>query len=1016
MKQIYLVSLACMLSLGAMAQQVIRGTVRDSLTKAPIPGASIKVVNGTGGVTANEKGEFELRVPPNAQLRISSIGFEPVLMPATRVLQPIMLTATALMLRAPVVVGYGTQQRKNLTTSISSISAKKLAPENNIVSDVGKALQGRVAGVFVASTSGTPGNTPNIQIRGVQSARASDANPLIVIDGLVMEGNGISLNSINPQDIESIDVLKDAASAAIYGARGSTGVIIITTKKGRRGAKPSFSVNAYTGFNNVPSTRRMLSTPEYESAFKDARNNRLSDIETQLTDPSLTPTQISQLQAERTRLTSQVNALQMADRSTDWIGRVKNEHAPVNNIQASMNGGGEKSSYYMSLGRYSEVASIGTGKFERYTGKIDLTQQVGDWLKLNGNINLSQGVNKNSSYPLVSAFNARPDTPDDPLRLPNGQLDYYVGRQNHPLGEMLENNNKRNTQTWFGSLSAEVKLHRTLQFRSAFSANKYNVNSNDYQSPLGYLGAYNKGYLKVNGVDNFNYNFDNYLTYTNHFKQLGVNAVGGYTFYSVRQQSFGYDLNGFPSVAGITGGSAASSYGSTGSISSLNGSSLETSEAWFGRVNFDWDQKYLLGASLRTDGSSKLNPDSRYSWFPSVSAGWDVAKENFMLRQKTVSFLKVRASYGISGNIRPLANFAAEDLMTGTSYLGEAALKLRDLIGNPSVRWEQTKQVDAGIDLGLFRQRLNVTVDYYNKTTDGLLSNRFIAWEFGAQTIPYNVGSIRNQGVDLELSFASATGSPVMWRVETNMNINRNKVLSLADSVISYGTYIFGGPQSNVKVGQAVGSVQVYNSLGVDPQTGDMIYEDRNKDGLYNNKDMIFVPIALPKFTGGTTLTAGYKGVTVEALFNYVAGTKIYDFYEQTLRNYDMDWFGVMPNKFDIVNSRWRKPGDVTGVPRAIVGRHGEGQSTDWNYRPSTQFVYNASYLRLRNLMVSYDLPERLLGKASISRCKVYCSAQNVFTVTKYIGFDPEAASNSGIVSSNLPNPRAMVLGIDVSF
>ncbi|MBO9155127.1 SusC/RagA family TonB-linked outer membrane protein [Chitinophaga sp. GCM10012297] len=1016
MKRFYLLSLACMMSMGAMAQQVIRGTVRDSLTKAPIPGATIRVVNGSGGVTANEKGEFELRVPANAQLRISSIGFETVLIPATAVIKPIMLTTTALLLNTPVVVGYGTQQRKNLTTSISSISSKKLAPENNIVSDVGKALQGRVAGVFVANTSGSPGNTPNIQIRGVQSARAADANPLIVIDGLVMEGNGISLNSINPQDIETIDVLKDAASAAIYGARGSTGVIIITTKKGRQGTKPSFSVNAYTGFNNVPSTRRMLNSQEYESVFKDARNNRLADIGIQLTDPSLTPVQISQLQAERTRLTSQASALKMENRSIDWIDRVKNKRAPVNNIQASMTGGGEKNSYYMSIGRYSETASIGTGQFERYTGKIDLTQQVGTWLKLNGNINLSQGVNKNNAYPLVSAFNARPDTPEEPIRLPNGQLDYYIGQQNHPLGEMLENNNKRRTQTWFGNLSADVTLHRTLQFRSVFSANKYNVNGNDYQSPLGYLGKFNKGYLKVSGADNLNYNFDNYLTYNNRFKQLGVNAVAGYTYYSVQQSSFGYDLNGFPAVAGISGGSAAASYGSAGSISSLNGTSLETSEAWFGRVNLDWDQKYLLGASLRTDGSSKLHPENRYSWFPSVSAGWDVAKENFMLKQKMISFLKLRASYGISGNIRPLANFAAEDLMSGTSYLGEAALKLRDLIGNPSVRWEQTKQADAGIDLGLFNQRVNLTVDYYNKTTDGLLSNRFIPWEFGAQSIPYNVGSIRNYGMDVELSVGSRQNAKVMWRVETNMNFNRNKVLSLADSVISYGTFIFGGPQSNVKVGQAVGSVQVYNSLGVDPQTGDMIYEDRNKDGLFNVKDMIYVPIALPKFTGGTTLTAGYKRVTVEALFSYVVGTKIYDYYEQSLRNYDMDWFGVMPNKFDIVNSRWRKPGDVTEVPRAIVGQHGTGKTTDWNYRPSTQFVYDASYLRLRNLMVSYDLPERLLDKASIGRCKVYCSAQNLFTVTKYIGFDPEAASNSGIVSSNLPNARAMVLGIDVSF
>ncbi|WP_109700188.1 SusC/RagA family TonB-linked outer membrane protein [Chitinophaga deserti] len=1017
MKQIYLLSLACMLSTGALAQQVIRGTVRDSLTKAPIPGATIKVINGTGGVTANDKGEFELRVPANAQLRISSIGFEAVLIPAAAVVKPIMLTTAAQMLQMPVVVGYGTRQRSAVTTSISSIDSRKLAPENNIVSDVGKALQGRVAGVFVATSSGAPGSTPNILIRGVQSNRAQDANPLIVIDGLVMEGSGISLNSINPQDIETIDVLKDAASAAIYGARGSSGVIIITTKKGKQGQKPFFSVNAYTGFNNVPTTRRMLNTTEYASAFNDSRNNRISDIDAQLANPGgLTPVQISQLQNERTRLNGQVTGLKMADRSTDWIDKVKHHNAPLNNIQASMSGGGEKTNYYMSLGRYSEIASIGTGRFERYTAKIDVSQQVKDWLRIMGNINLTQSVSKDNSYPLVNAFNARPDTPEEPVRNADGSLGYYVGQQQHPLGDMSENRNKNRTQTWFGNLAAELKLHKNLQFRSAFAANKYNTFNRDYQSPLGYLGQFQKGYLRTSGSDNINYNFDSYFTYTNRWSKLGLNATAGYTFYSIETNGFGYEVNNFPRVDVITGGGAASAYGNTGSIGSFNGNYLETSEAYFGRLAFDWDNKYMLGASLRTDGSSKLRKDNRYSWFPSVSAGWDVAQEAFMQDQQLFQFFKLRSSYGISGNIRAVSNFNTQHLMQATSNLGEPALRFRDVIGNPNIRWEETKQFDAGIDVGMFNNRVTLTVDYYNKSTTGLLSTRFVPWEFGAQTMPYNIGDIRNKGFDVELAVSSNRNAALSWKVETNLNFNRNKIQALSDSVLSYGTFIFGGPQSQARVGQAVGSVQVYNSLGVDPQTGDMIYEDLNKDGKWDSKDYIYVPIALPKFTGGTTLSAGYKGVSVEALFSYVVGNKIYDYYEQSLRNYDLDWFGAMPNKFDIVNKRWRKPGDATDVPRAIAGVHGAGKTIDWNYRPSTQFIYDASYLRLRNLTVAYMLPKRLLDKATISRCKVYVAAQNLFTITKYIGFDPESANNSGILSSNLPNPRSMVLGVDLSF
>ncbi len=1007
-----------MMSMGALAQQVIRGTVRDSVTQAPIPGATIKVVNGTGGVVTNAKGEFELRVPANAQLRISSLGFESMVIPAARVIvKPIMLRIAATDLQSTVVIGYGDQQRRNLTNSISTVTSKKLAPENNIVSDIGKALQGRVAGVTVANTSGTPGNTPNILIRGVQSARAQDAGPLLVIDGLVVEGGAVALNAINPQDVASVEVLKDAASAAIYGARGSTGVIIITTKKGRQNSKPVFAVNAYTGFNNVPTSRRMLTTPEYEEVFKEARSNRVQDIDAQLANPgNLTPTQILQLQSEKTRLNNQVNALQMADRSIDWIDRVKNKQAPVSNIQASMSGGGEKSSYYMSLGRYREEATIGTGRFERYTGKVDITQQVNNWLKLSGNLNISQGVSRDNSYPLVSAFNARPDTPEELIYLPDGTLTYYVGRQQNPLGEMLENRNKRKTLTYFGNLAAELKLHRTLQFRSAMSVNKYNTNNTDFQSAFGYLGNFNKGYLKTSGSDNFSYNWDNYFTYNNRWNKLGLTGTAGYAFYSIEQTSFGYDLNGFPKVDGITGGAAAAAYGSVGSISSLNGNTIETSEAYFARVGFDWDGKYLLNASIRTDGSSKLARGHRYSWFPSISAGWDLAREDFMQALPFVQLLKLRTSYGLSGNIRPLATYGAFDLMQATTYLGEPALKLRDMVSNPNIRWEQTRQVDAGIDIGMFNNRLNLTVDYYNKISEGLLSTRNIPWEFGAQTIPFNIGDIRNRGIDLELGYGSRADATLRWRVETNLNFNRNRILSLSDSVLNYGTFIFGGPGSKVKVGQPVGSVEVYQSLGVDPQTGDMVYEDQNKDGLINTKDYVTVPIALPKFSGGLNLSLGYRSFSLEALFSFVAGSKIYDYYEQTLRNYDMDFFGVMPNKFDVVTTRWRKPGDVADVPRAVVGAHGAGKTTDWNYRPSTQFIYDASYLRLRNLMVAYELPARLINRAGMTKARLYASAQNVFTMSQYIGFDPEAASNSGIVSSNLPNPRAMVIGIDLSF
>lgn len=1018
MRKSCLFILLCMSGISAYAQQVLKGTVKDAVSHQPVPGATVKVIGAAKGATTNDKGEFELNVPANAQLQITSIGFENVVIAASLIKAgPIMMRIKAISLTDAVVVGYGTLQKSNVTTAISTVKADALSPEKNIASDFGKALTGRVAGVFVASKDGGPGGTPNILIRGAQSINATSTNPLIVIDGLIVEGNTISINNINPQDIESIEVLKDAASAAIYGARGSTGVIIVTTKKGKMNTRPALNINMYTGINNVPTSRHMLNTEQYTSAFNDARNNRISDIDAQLADPgSLTPAKISQLKNEKNTLQSQLNGLQMADRSTDWLDRIKNKNAPVNNIQASMSGGGDKNNYYMSLGRYTEAATMGTGNFERYTGRLDLTQQVNNWLKVNGNINITQSVRKNISSPLVTAFNARPDTPEDPVLNPDGSLGYYVGQQQHPLGVMMDNNNKDKNNVYLGSLSADVKLLNELSFRSSFNATKFNDLATTFYPASGYLGAFNKGTFKNLGVDNFSYNFDNYFTYTKRVSRLGINATLGYTFYSNELNSFGYDLNGFPKIDGITGAAAGAAYGSTFNIGSYNVNNKEVSDAYFLRTGFDWEGKYLLNASIRRDGSSKLNADNRYSWFPSISGGWDIARENFLANNRFINQLKLRSSYGISGNIRPLGYFDAQNLLTATSYMGNSALQLGTTIGNPNIRWERTKQVDAGIDVALLNNRLTFTADYYNKTTDGLMSSNNISYIYGAASIPDNIGSIRNYGVDLELALSSRPGTAFSWKVETNMNINRNLLVSLKDSLTTYGAFVFGGPMTKAKVGQSLGSVQVYESMGVDPQTGDMIYKDQNKDGKWDSNDMITVPVALPKFTGGTNITLSYKNFTVSALFNYVVGNKVYDFYEQTLRNYDIDYYGVMPNKFDIINNRWKQKGDITDVPRAIVGPHGASQTSDWNYRPSTQFVYDASYVRLRNLSVSYELTSSLLDKVKVKRARIYASAQNVFTITKYIGFDPEAASNTGIVSSNTPNPRAAVIGIDLSF
>lgn len=1011
-----------LLPFAMMAQQkAIQGMVLDEETGQPLSGISVQVKKTRIGTITDASGHFTLQVDNKIDpvvLIISSVGFAAkeitigsmqTTITAVRLLKAIKANEEV------IVVGYGSQSRAKVTNSISKVNANAMAPEKNVVSDISKALQGRVPGLFIASTGGTPNSSQTIQIRGVQSAVAFQANPLIVIDGLIIDNNTFNLNSINPQDVESVEVLKDAASAAIYGARGSTGVILITTKKGRLNSKTAFSVNSYYGFNNVPTSRSLLGTDDYKAVFTEARQNRIKDIDAQLAAGGLTPAQTAQLNTEKTTLTNAINNLSLANRSSNWLERIKNKNAPVNNLQVNMNGGSDKTQYYMSLGHYGEENTMGTGKFNRYSGRLDLTQKVNNWLKLGGNLAFTRNISKDYSYPLAPALQTRPDTPDEPVLNADGSFGYYVGFQQHPFGIMKDNNNIAKDNNLTATITLDLTFTKNLSFRSLLAGNKADGNSYTYSSPFTYGGRPN-GRGSVRASEGFYYNLDNYFTYNGKWKKLGATATLGQSFYSIEQRGYGYDLTGFSSAAGIYGPGAASSYGSSFSIPSINSFYKEYSESYFLRSSFDWEGKYLLGASIRRDGTSKLIKDNRYSWFPSVSAGWIVSRESFFQGINFINNLKLRASYGQTGNIRPVGLFDAQDLLVAGSYLNSPSLLISGTSGNEAIRWENTTQYDAGIDLTVLKNRLSITFDIYKKKTEGLLTSNFPPMSSGFSSKKDNIGAIQNTGYEVEVNYTSDKSRDFHWDVSANIGVNRNKILSLKDSVMSYGTFIFGGPQSQIRVGQPVGSVRVLNSLGVDPQTGDMIYEDLNKDATINANDYINVPIALPKFNGGFNFNLNYKGFDLSGLLTFVYGNKIYDYYEQTLREYNTDFFGVMPNKFDIVTKRWKQPGDITDIPRAIVGVHGPQKTSNWNFQPSTQFIYDASYLRLRNLSVGYELPKNLVSRIHFTKARVYLSAQNVFTTTKYIGFDPETVSNSGIVSSNTPQARSMVFGIDFSF
>jgi len=547
----------------------VRGKVTD-FNGNPLPYVNVILKGTTVGTATDDNGMFSIDAKKGDVLVFSMIGYglkEVIIGDGP---MNVTLVVVASLLDEVQVIGYGTQKRTKVTGAISTLNSAALSPEKNISSNIGKTLQGKIPGLFIASTDGTPNSQPNIQIRGVQSAIASMANPLLVVDGLIVENNTLSLNNINSQDIESVEILKDAASAAIYGARGSTGVIIITTKKGKINSKPTINVNSYYGFNNVQTNRNLLSTDEYKMAFTESRQNRIGDIDKKLIESGLSPDEIFFLNVEKSTLNSEIKNLNLSDRSTNWLEKIKNKNAMQHNLMANMTGGNEKTQYYMSLGRYREDNTIGTGRFQRYSGRIDIYQKVTNWLKVGGNIAFTNNTSTDFTSPLVYALEARPDSPYELEYNPDGSYAYYVGQQYHPLGVMADHRNSIKQNNLTGVLTMEVTINKNLTFRSLFAGNKADGSSYNYNSPLSYIGRYIKGSAGVRNSEGFNYNSDNYFTYEGKLKKLTTTITLGQSFYSTEQRSYGYDLQNFPPSIAIYGTGAGWDYGTLNNKPYLN--------------------------------------------------------------------------------------------------------------------------------------------------------------------------------------------------------------------------------------------------------------------------------------------------------------------------------------------------------------------------------------------------------------------------------------------------------------
>lgn len=995
----------------------------------PVIGATVVVKGTAKGAITNENGQFTITdVPEGAILIVTSLGYRQTefrVKDRGALALQLPLQTGGSRLNEVVVIGYGTQQKRELTGSIGKVGA--LNAEENMVSNPISALQGRVAGLAVSNTGSAPGSMPNFTIRGVQTVQSnmtgSGSNPLIVVDGLVIDAGpeganaNFSMFNLNPQDIASIEVLKDAASSAIYGARGAQGVIMITTKKGNFGARPTVAINAYTGANSSHFSYRPLNNAEYSTLFSEARQNRINDIKGKLTG-TVPPAEEQRLRQEMAMLGLQIDEMQMGSSDINWLDRVVPRSAALSNIQANVSGGSSQTSYYLSFGKYSENNATGTGRLDRYSAKLALTQKVNRWLKAGADFSVSKVKNDGIASAIGDAISARPDTPDSIKLLGNGMWDYWYGYQPHPLGTLNGYyQNEKDNWNYTGNVFAEATINKNFSFRSMVAGSRSESAQRYFYSPFSYYGLGTQGDYLENGNSGIRYTLNNVLTYRFGYRQLKADVVLGQEFTGNQYRTTALNLQGFPLIEGLWKPGNASV--TTNFYNSGNRFYEEYSESYFLRSNMSWAGKYLLSFSLRRDGSSKLE-NNRHAWFPAVSGGWIVSDESFLRGNHLLSYLKVRSSFGITGNIRPIGLYDTRDLINSALYLNEPALRFNTTLGNPDLKWERTRQYDIGLETRFFGDRLSVTAEYYMKKTDNLLSSRQIPFSSGgfiSQRV--NVGAMTNQGVDLSVGLGSRPGTAFRWEVTAVANINRNRVTELRDSTMAYGVYFPGSPSGVMRIGQPLGLLQLYNSLGVDPQTGDMVYEDRNKDGIINQADMIYVPVAQPKVTGGLNIDLGWKGFSLNTQLAFNLGNKIYNFSEQRYRSYDYDLYtSVMNNKPSWVLERWQQPGDKSRYPRAITGVHGAGQTTDWNVMSSTQYLYSGSYLRCRNVTLAYNLPATLTGKAGLQQVRVYAATQNLFTIKdkRLNADDPEQALESGLQQDVAPLPRAISFGIDLRF
>ena len=980
-----------LLPLCVSAQQInVQGTVKDAV--GSVPGASVIVKGTTNGTIADIDGKFSMKVPAGAVLEVSCIGYVTVEVPAGNGQTPltIVLKEDTELLEEVVVVGYGTIKKSDLTGAVAAVNSDKI--KDSPAANVGQALQGKVAGVQIID-SGSPGSNVNIKVRGLGSINNCD--PLVVIDGVPTD---LGLNAINTEDIERIDVLKDASATAIYGSRGANGVVMVTTKRGKSG-DGKISVNANFSLQTPTNVPQMLNAAQYAQLSNEMMANSGRNVNPDWADPAT------------------------LGAGTNWLGELLGT-GKLQKYNVSYSGGNDKTNYYVSGGFLDQTGVVRNVGYRRFTFQSNSDTQVRRWLKMSTNVTFSTETKSSGSYSIGDTMNALPvfsvKDENGEWTGPEGNAEWY-GSVRNPIGTTEVNKSETKGYNILANISAEVTFTKWLKFKSTFG----------YDAKFWYTDSFTPKYawkpIQVEISKRYRSNnksftnlWDDYFLFDHTFaKKHHLSMMAGtsaqwnsYDYMSGEKSGFLFD-----SVNQMDNGQE---------VEYINGSKSEWSlMSLMARVNYSYDDRYLITATIRRDGSSRFGRNNRWGTFPSVSVAWRPSKESWFPQSEIVNDLKVRAGYGVTGSQASVSNYGyLATYETGVYSFGTAGTEQPSLysasLANPSIHWEEVAQSNIGIDLAMFNSRVQFSIDGYIKNTRDMLVKASIPITSGFEdtTTTYaNAGKVRNQGIEMQLHTVNIAGE-LNWETDFSATYNTNKIIDLNSAVPyyinqvnnSYLTMLQKGYPINVFYGYVTDGL-FQNQTEVDNHAfqpgaapGDIRYRDLNNDGVINESDRTVIGNPNPTWLFSMNNTVEWKGLELSVYLQGVAGNSIYN-----ANNIENTGMAAAMNQTVAVLDRWTGEGTSNFMPRAVYG------DPNQNCRVSDRFIENGSYLRVKNIMLAYSFPSKMLQKINVHGLRLALICENVATISKYSGFDPEVSIN-GIDSSRYPIPRTYSVGLNLNF